>query len=95
LRRLTFLTPSCGGWEAFPSDVDREEKRVTHGNEQLAARKESERRSLTSTTPIREDSQTGTATLFGSGVPAFIQTASRVPQHLVAPAGPQNLLVKP
>jgi hypothetical protein len=39
--------------------------------------------------------QTGTATLFGSGVPAFIQTASRVPQHLVAPAGPQNLLVKP
>jgi len=40
LRRLTFLTPSCGGWEALPSDVDREEKRVTHGNEQLAARKE-------------------------------------------------------
>jgi spore coat protein U-like protein len=39
--------------------------------------------------------QNGTATLFGFGAPPIIQTAARVPQHLAAPAPPQNLQVKP
>jgi len=39
LGRLAPLTPSCGGHR-----VDREEKRVTHGNEAAAADEKSEQK---------------------------------------------------
>jgi hypothetical protein len=33
LRRLALLTPSCGGFVRTTTDADREEKRVTYGND--------------------------------------------------------------
>jgi hypothetical protein len=63
LGRLALLTPSCGGHR-----VDREEKRVTHGDETDGRKANGKKQgSLTSRTPIRERLFSLLAAIIASG----------------------------